>query len=80
MAFKQKFMETRAFDEKRAKKKYVCATGDCGAQCFSNHAELKATREVTEELEGLEVHGFGLGSWNCLVHGSTKVRVVMERR
>lgn len=76
--FKQKFHESRAFDEQRAKREYHCVT--CKAQCFSNHAELRVEREVTGQLETLEVHGFGLGTWNCPVHGRTKVYVVMEKK
>jgi len=59
-------------DTRAAKFKYHCK--ECGEPAFSNHQELKASREVDGDSK--EVSGLGLGSWRCPVHG----HVAVERR
>ena len=51
---------------------YLCVT--CKAQCYSVHGELKADRFLrSDDVMPTQIHGTGLGTWHCPVHGKTKV-------
>lgn len=71
--YRQKFSPHLAFDESRAKYRYVCR--ECGERAWSNHAEFSQTRYVTlvdnsdssalHKQDDLEVRGVGIGTWHC---------------